>query len=83
MAERDPIDELELKVAIAASEERARHEVGQLLRELKDDIGARIRLWCGLGILSGNVVAAYVSAKVGAGEVPAVALRAVRSVLPL
>jgi hypothetical protein len=56
-----------------------------MLTELRADIGSRIRLWCGLGVLSGNVVAAYVSAKVGSGptSLPASALHAVRSVLPL
>jgi hypothetical protein len=75
----DSINDLELRVALGASEERQRHEVALALKEFKDDVRRDIRLYVGLGVACGNAVAAYVIAKWGpsTNTVPAAA-RAVR-----
>lgn len=83
MAEHDPVDKLELEVAIGASQERTRHEYGAALDRVKDDLRRDIKLYVGLGVAAGNALAAIIAAKLGPSEAASTAARAVRSILPL
>lgn len=86
MAERDYIDELELRVALASSEERARHELSGVLKTVKDDLRRDIKLYCGVGILGGNALAAVIATQLTptpAANAARGGLRAIQLVLGL
>jgi hypothetical protein len=81
--EIDPVDQLELQVAVAASEERSRHAWERDIEHVLADVRRDIKLYTGLGVLAGNAVAAVVISKFGpASQIPAAARHVVR-LLPL
>lgn len=81
--ERTPVDELELKVAIAASEERQRHDVKETLTEFKQDVRRDLRLYVGLGVACGNAVAAVAIQMLGPSNSIPSAAHAARQFLGL
>jgi hypothetical protein len=79
----DPVDQLEMRVAIASSEERQRKEFDDRLRSWRDELRRDIRLYVGLGVMGGNAIAAVVIAKVGPAQPAASAVGAVRHLVGL